>query len=94
MAMNCQHRSGPVATPAILIGRQSLSGTPHGASTVLLGLTSAGSLAVFQMGSPALPCVSSFHAAASMLPLLLPGKGFRCGSPHTRRSVYGYTACL
>lgn len=34
------HISGQGATPAILIGRQSLSGTPHGAGTVLFGLRS------------------------------------------------------
>lgn len=45
-------RCGQGATPAILIGRQSLSDTTHGASTVLLVLTCAGSLAVFQACSP------------------------------------------
>lgn len=44
--------SGRGAAPAILIGRQSLSGTPLGAGPELFGLTNAGSLAVFQVCSP------------------------------------------
>ncbi len=43
---------GPVATLAILIGRQSLSVRRTVPEPCLLGLATAGSLAVFQVGSP------------------------------------------
>ncbi|CAM3903986.1 hypothetical protein DETS111669_31690 [Delftia tsuruhatensis] len=52
LPLRATERCGQGATPAILIGRQSLSDTTHGASTVLLVLTCAGSLAVFQVCSP------------------------------------------